>query len=344
MDEKEEEEIVVDNPVVNAFLNDSDNGSDNAAEIEENSLDNEKNDAEEENEPLESAADNTVDNESTLHGEQEENTEELDEELEEEFEDEFPEDGEGSPDEEEEEDNFDFPDDEDDYEDEDEDILENYAEEEDDGEKRIEDVVNDATGDSAKNIEALKDLGELAIDFLDDTKAQLCSAISGQASSQYASGKKLNKALLKAFVAYMNSQDVKAPSPAGTLLLTLALWGLPALGTAYFHRKQVQKANKKKAKEQINQGTEKETEEEVRGESKSDGPKEQEPVNYKETKECKDKRRMFDLHASTGCYSRDLSGKFAKASLAGEKPSPELQELIDKGCDNVKIRSILYPK
>lgn len=342
MDEENEEETITNNAVVNEFVN----GSDNAVEAEENHADTVENAAETENSISDNAVESTVDNESTMPVEEEENDvefpDELEADLEEEIEDDLEEDYEEESNDEdwdEDEDEFDFPEDE-----EDEDILGSYSEDEQSDQQPLSEAINDATNDSAKNLDTLKDLGELVIDFLDDSKAQLCSAISGQAPSQYASGQKLNKALLKAFVAYMDSQEVKAPTPLGTLLLTLALWGLPALGTAYFHRKKAQKARKKKAQEAAVQEIEQEEEEqEVPGEAKSDTPT-SESIDYTQTKEYKDKRRLFDLHAKTGCYSRDLTGRFAKSSLAGEKPSTELQALLDQGFDNVKIRSILYPK
>lgn len=355
MPEENEEKTRVDNELVNAFVNAADNESLNASETDKNHAGTVKNAAEIENEHLVNASDNAVDNESSMPVEQEENAVDPDGEFEEELESEKEEEeDEVSEDLEEEEfeeedDEFDFPEEE-----EEDDVLGSYAEDESSETKSVEEVVNNATGDSAKNLDALKDLGELVIDFLDDSKAQVCSAISGQPSSQYASGQKLNKALLKAFVAYMDSQEVKAPTPLGTLLLTLALWGLPALGTAYFHRRKAQKAKKQQVKEAIHQAAnleeseselEESGEEEVsEGEAKSDTPDTETNIVYTQTKEYKDKRRMFDLHANTGCYSRDLTGKFAKTSLAGEKPSSELQALIDQDFDNAKIRSIIYPK
>lgn len=369
MPEENEKETTAENGVVNAFVNAADNESLNAAETARNHADTVENAAEIKNEPLvnavDNAADNAVDNELSMPVDQspsqanwESPTSELEtspSELEtggaEDLEDEE------SPSKletgEEEEDEFDFPEDDFEEEEEDDDVLGSYAEDELNGTKSVEEVVNNATGDSAKNLDALKDLGELVIDFLDDSKAQVCSAISGQPSSQYASGQKLNKALLKAFVAYMDSQEVRAPTPLGTLLLTLALWGLPALGTAYFHRRKAKKAKKQQTKEAIHQEVNSEELESKSesdednvpvGEAKSDTPDSETSIDYTQTKEYKDKRRMFDLHANTGCYSRDLTGKFAKTSLAGEKPSSELQALIDQGFDNTKIRSIIYPK
>jgi len=355
MPEENEEKTKVDNELVNAFVNAADNESLNVGETDKNHAGTVKNAAEIENEHLVNASDNAVDNESSMPVEQEENAVDPDEEFEEELESEKEEEEDDEVSEDLEDEEFEEEDDEFDFPEEDDDVLGSYAEDESSETKSVEEVVNNATGDSAKNLDALKDLGELVIDFLDDSKAQVCSAISGQPSSQYASGQKLNKALLKAFVAYMDSQEVKAPTPLGTLLLTLALWGLPALGTAYFHRRKAQKAKKQQAKEAIHQEenseespseleTEKEEEEVSEGEAKSDMPDPGTSVDYTQTKEYKDKRRMFDLHANTGCYSRDLTGKFAKTSLAGEKPSSELQALINQDSDNAKIRSIIYPK
>lgn len=327
--------------LVNA-TNEEENVSFNAANEEENVLFNAANEEEKiENEEVLNALESDEELQEEIDEELEEeeleekaDTMDFDEEEESEIElDDFDQE-EGFEEDQDEE--FDFPDDE-----EDEDVLGSYQQEAEE-EKKVEDVVNDATNGSAKNLEALKDLGELVIEFMDDSKAHLCAAISGQPASKYASGKKMNKALLKAFIAYMDSQEVKAPSPMGTLLLTLALWGLPALGTAYFHRRQL--AKKKKEQEALNQTANEEPneEQEVEGEAISDEP-ESTNIDYSQTKEFKGKRTMFDVHASTGCYCRDLEAKYVNVNLAKEQPSPEIKTLIDQNQSNPQIRSILYP-
>lgn len=339
MEEENKQENVEENATENEIVNGFVNGSLNDGETDTNHAGTVENTEKIENGNLDNAVESTVDHELSIPLEQEENTVELHEEntedLEEEIEGEWNED---DPEnwEEEEEDGYEFPDEEE------EDILGSYAQEEK-GEKPIEEVLDDATGDSVKSKEALKDLGELIIDFMDDSKANLCSAISGQDASKYASGQKLNKALLKAFIAYMDSQEVKAPTPFGTLMITLALWGLPSLAASYFHRRQAKKAEKQAVERQNT--TETKEGPEVTGESKTDSLATGTlKVDFTQTKEYQDKRRLFDLHASTGCYSRDLSGKFAKISLSSEKPSPAVQALIDQGYDNAKIRSTLYPE
>lgn len=333
--------------VVNNFLNASENASENelenALENEvENTLENaekcvfdHKNTEKMENEHLKNDREPPLENDrnSTLENDPE-TTVEIEEEMDSEMEDDL---GENMGDawqeedyqehEEEtedlEEDTWGFPDEE-----ENADPLDESVEQDAEQEKNMEDIYSEVTGDSAKNNELLLGLGDLVMEKLDNSKALICSAISGKDPANYTSDKRLNKALLKAFVNYLNSQELKAPSPFGTLLFALAIWGLPTLGAAYFHRIQSKKAGNDLVEDLI----------EVEAEAQSDGE------DYSQTKEFKDNRRVFTIHKETGCYNRTPDGKFCRTSVATEKPSPAIQKLLDQDLDSAAIRELLYPK
>lgn len=318
MPPKNEEENALENEAVNDFVN----GEENDVENEGNRISDEINAGENENAFSENEDEMDV-----------ENAEEMDEELEGDFPIEEDEDLE-----EEEEDEFDFPDEDEDYNALDDDVLDDAigGEEED---KTIDEVFSDVTGDSVKNLELLEELGELAIEKLDDSKAMLCSAISGESPARYASDKKLNKALLKAFVNYLRSNNVKTPSPLNALLLVLLMWGLPTLGAAFFHRSKAKKAAKKRAAKKAER-TESIIEDlEIEGEAQSDSIQE---IDYTNLKEYQEGRRLFTVHKETGLYNRTPKGQFCKTSLANEKPSPVIQRMLDEGLASAEIREIIY--
>lgn len=312
MPPENEEENALENEVVNDFVNDVEN--------EGNRISDEINAGENENAFSENEDEMDV-----------ENAEEMDEELEGDFP--IEEDDDLEEEEEEEEDEFDFPDD-----DLDDDVLDDAigGEAED---QTIDEVISDATGDSVKNLELLEELGEMAIEKLDDSKAMLCSAISGESPARYASDKKLNKALLKAFVNYLRSNNVKTPSPLNALLLVLLMWGLPTLGAAFFHRSKAKKAAKKRAAKKAER-TESIIEDlEIEGEAQSDSIQE---IDYTNLKEYQEGRRLFTVHKETGLYNRTPKGQFCKTSLANEKPSPVIQRMLDEGLASAEIREIIY--
>lgn len=311
----------LENEEENEVLNDFVNGEENDLENDGNRISDEKNAAENEKAFLENDPETTV-----------ENAEEIDEELDEEFPIEEEEDLE--------EDEFDFPEDEEDYNSLDEDPLDeaiNGAPED----TPVDDLFSEITGDSVKNLELLEELGELAIEKIDDSKAMLCSAISGESPARYASDKKLNKALLKAFANYLRSNNVKAPSPLGSFLLVLAMWGLPTLGAAFFDRNKAKKAAKKQAIKKAKEAAESIVEDiEIEGEAQSDHS---EPsFDYTSLKEHQENRRIFTVHKESGCYNRTPKGQFCKTSLANEKPSPVIQQMLDEGLNSAQIREYLY--
>lgn len=340
------------NELENDPENDFVNGEENDLENEGNRLSDEKNAEENENAFLENDSEINVENAEEMNVE---NDSETDEELEgyfldpDDFEDNFEDELEEDSEDEEVEDEFDFPEDEspskleteeDEFdfpeEDEEEDPLDDAISggSEDTG---VDELLSDLTGDSVKNLELLEELGELAMEKIDDSKAMLCSAISGESPARYASDKKLNKALLKAFANYLRSSNVKKPSPLGSLLLVLAMWGLPTLGAAFFHRSKAKKAAVKKAKEAGDSIIE---DIEIEGEAQSDS--EEGVLDYTNLKEYQENRRIFTVHKESGCYNRTAKGQFCKTSLSDEKPSPEIQRMLDEELTSAAIRERIY--
>jgi hypothetical protein len=329
------------NELENDPENDFVNELENELKNEGNRLSDEKNAGGNENAFLENDSEMPVENAEKMTVE---NASETDEELEgyfldpDDFEDQLEEDTED----EELEDEFDFPED-DEFEfpeDEEEDPLDDVIS---DGpeETAVDDLLSEITGDSAKNLELLEELGELAMEKIDNSKAMLCSAISGESPARYASDKKLNQALLKAFANYLRSNNVKKPSPLGSLLLVLAMWGLPTLGAAFFHRSKAKKAAKKQALKKAKAAGDSIVEDiEIEGEAQSDS--EEGSFDYTNLKEHQENRQIFTVHKTSGCYNRTPKGQFARITLASEKPSPEIQQMLDEGLTSGEIRERIY--
>lgn len=324
------------NELENDPENDFVNGEENDLENEGNRLSDEKNAGENENAFLENDLEIPVENAEEMNVE---NDSEIAEELEGYFLE--PDDFEDVSEDEELEagDEFDFP--------EDEEYLDEAADPLDDAisggseDTGVDELLSDLTGDSVKNLELLEELGELAMEKIDDSKAMLCSAISGESPARYASDKKLNKALLKAFANYLRSSNVKKPSPLGSLLLVLAMWGLPTLGAAFFHRSKAKKAAKKQAVKKAKAGGDSMLEDiEIKGEAQSDS--EEGSFDYTNLKEYQENRQMFTVHKTSGCYNRTPKGQFSRITLASEKPSPEIQRMLDEGLTSAAIRERIY--
>jgi hypothetical protein len=189
--------------------------------------------------------------------------------------------------------------------------------------------VKKATGDSPKNLQNLAELGEMALDLADMWKAQLCSAIGGQYPAEYTSDQKAKKALIAAFKEYLSSQEIKAPTPFATLMIALAMWGLPSFGTAFWHKYQLKKMEK-----------------EVSGDKQADteplADMQTDVKDYSPLNEFKENRRLFTLHKTKGTYNRTPNGTFSGIDVSEEMPSPEIQELIDQGLKCREIRTIIY--
>jgi hypothetical protein len=337
------------NELENDPENDFVNELENELENEGNRLSDEKNAGENENAFLENDSEMNVENAEKMNVE---NDSEIEGELEGYFldPDDFEDQLEERSEDEELEDEFDFPEDEEDIEEDDEFDFPEDEEEEDSLDDAIsggsedtgvDELLSDLTGDSVKNLELLEELGELAMEKIDDSKAMLCSAISGESPARYASDKKLNKALLKAFANYLRSSNVKKPSPLGSLLLVLAMWGLPTLGAAFFHRSKAKKAAKKQAVKKAKAAGDSIVEDiEIEGEAQSDS--EEGIFDYTNLKEHQENRQMFTVHKTSGCYNRTPKGQFARITLASEKPSPEIQRMLDEELTSAAIRERIY--
>lgn len=227
--------------------------------------------------------------------------------------------------------------------------------------RTIKEQVKESVGDSTKSLESLAMLGEAIMDFLDNSKAQLCAAISGKEAALYASDQKAKKALIEATKTYLQQVGVKGPTPAQTFLIAVGMWLLPSLGTAGIHRLKIVLAKKKQqelgsmpaaapvapsytppaaaytpAVETAPQYQPAETT--IPNNPVVDPVS---VVDYSQTKEYQAKRRLFDRHAK-GTYRYLADGTYANVDLADEYPSPELLPLLEEGKSNADIRELLY--
>lgn len=206
----------------------------------------------------------------------------------------------------------------------------------------VAETIQNAAGDSAKNAENLATLGELVLDFIDDGKAHLCAAISGEHAAEYAGDKKAKAALLEAFKVYIGTMGVGTPSPFWTFMLAIGVWGAPTLGAAYWHKVQKDKAKAKFSEVEITY---------IKDLPTTNNHVQSEPVeqksepakkDYSHLKEVQTKRKLFTIHKTAGVYNRTPDGTFSKISLSSEKPSPEIQFLIAAGKTCAEIREIIY--
>lgn len=188
-----------------------------------------------------------------------------------------------------------------------------------------EEKIKQVNGDSKKNLDNLATLGKMGLDMLDAWKSQLCSAIGGDHPAEYTSEEKHKEALLAAFQEYLRSQEFKAPTPFGTLMIALAIWGLPSISMAFMQKYEfLPSARSEQKKREAEQAT---------AEAKTD---------YSHLKEFKEGRRLFTIHKTKGTYNRSPKGTFSAIDVSDEYPSPEIQALIDQGKTSPEIRTLLY--
>lgn len=214
----------------------------------------------------------------------------------------------------------------------------------------VEEEIKKVTGDSAKNLKNLSDLGAIAFDAVDMWRAQLCGAIANQDPAYYSSDQKAKTAVIEAIKEYFASKEVSTPSPFWTMIIAIGIWGLPPLGIAFWHsrnRWQQQKQSDNSdvvveyiPKMEVVKRPTQETVNIIVEEPVQEEPK-QENI-YKNTKEYKDGRKAFSIHKTKGCYNRLPDGTFCQIDLAKDYPSPEIQKLIDEGLSNQEIRDIIY--
>jgi hypothetical protein len=222
------------------------------------------------------------------------------------------------------------------------------------GDTTVEEQVEKSTGASTKSLETLASLGEMVLDYLDNSKAQLCAAISGKEAALFASDQKAKKALIEATKTYVQEIGLKPPTPTQTFLLAVGMWLLPSFGLAGFERFKLI-TNKKKEKvvppapaapapsAPVEQVSDKQ-------EPIENTPAEEAPsqiayqgteIDYTKCKEYEGKRRLFDRHAK-GTYRHLSDGTYANVDLATEFPSAEVLELLEAGKTNAEIRAVLY--
>lgn len=207
----------------------------------------------------------------------------------------------------------------------------------------LNNVKQEPTTTVAKEIEKIKKVGKRSASIwkrisdtgfkeMDTIKAQLCAKISGRHAAHYVSDDSMRDILIDALMDYFEEVDIAKPTPGQTLLVALAMWiGLPVLDAGrhrFFDEQQ------KLEEETPVAPTPQETPVVPINKPKA--------IDYSQTKEYKDNRRSFKLHATNGCYNSLPNGTFCKISVADEKPSPEVQALIDQGLTNPEIRKIIY--
>lgn len=189
--------------------------------------------------------------------------------------------------------------------------------------------LQEPVSNSPKNLENIEKLAHIVLNGADVLKAQFCSKISGEHVAEYLADDNLKATLIEAIKEYLATQEIKAPTPFGTLMLTLAMWTLPPLGMAVWDKYQVNKTTKKNKTSTTS--TEQPIEQEP-GEAKTD---------YSHLKEYQEQRKIFSLNKTKGTYNRTPKGTFIKVEHANEEPSPIIKEWIDAGLTNKEIRERL---
>ena len=230
----------------------------------------------------------------------------------------------------------------------------------DPGDTTVDEQIGKSTGESTKSLDTLSALGEMVLDYLDNSKAQLCAAISGKEAALFASDKKAKKALIEATKTYVQEIGLKPPTPAQTFLLAVGMWLLPSLGLAGFERFKLIRSKKEiklitpvaptpAPAEQVS-----DTQEPTPIESTpiENTPEEEAPVqekteyqgtqiDYTKCKEYEQTRRLFDRHAK-GTYRHLSDGTYANVDLAAEFPSAIVLRLLEADKTNAEIRATLY--
>jgi hypothetical protein len=194
-----------------------------------------------------------------------------------------------------------------------------------------------ATGDSAKNLKNLADLGEIAFSYIDLAKAQLCSSISGQHVAQYTTDEKAKKVLISSVHEFLSTQEIKAPTPLMTLLFAVGTWAAAGFGAAFWHKYQIKQMEETELKTEPTPAAA--APEEMVEEVVEQG----EPVSdFSHLKEYQDGRKLFAIHKTTGTYKHLPDNTYCAIDIADESPSPELLDLIEQNKTNPEIRAILY--
>lgn len=188
-----------------------------------------------------------------------------------------------------------------------------------------QETIAKATGESKRNLENLDRLAGIALDWADGFKANMCSQMSGEQAAIFAADQKQTKALIEAGKELLNTMEVKAPTPAGTFALAFIMWGIAPFATAFAFKKKWIPSVDPVYKEQ----------------EKGEQPK-KDNSKYKDLKEVKQGRKVFDVFKDKGTYRTTPKGAFAKKSVSNERPSPVILDMIQDGKTNEEIREVLY--
>lgn len=194
--------------------------------------------------------------------------------------------------------------------------------------------VKKATGDSPKNRKTLHNISEVIFEEADIFKAQICSALSGEHTSLYVANQERKKIVIDAVAEWLNMQEVKAPSPFGTLILALGVWLLPSLGTAFYQKYKLKAAQK--TTPTVVQPKPATADGEAAPKDEPQAPP------YAHLKEYQENRRAFSIHKTKGVYNKLPNGTFCPIATAEEFPSPEIQAMLDEGLTSAQIREKIY--
>lgn len=214
----------------------------------------------------------------------------------------------------------------------------------DPGDTTVDEQVEKSTGASTKSLETLASIGEMVMDYLDNSKAQLCAAISGKEAALFASDQKAKKALIEATKTYVQEIGLKPPTPTQTFLLAVGMWLLPSLSLAGLERVKMITAKKKTIVPKPTGNQVRDYQEPAAGTEAAafnETVEEEQATDYTQCKEYQEKRRLFDRHAK-GTYRHLSDGTYANVDLANEFPSAMVLELLEAGKTNAEIRAILY--
>ena len=193
---------------------------------------------------------------------------------------------------------------------------------------KVEEVIPPTSPKNLKNIEKL---GKVALARVDVMKAKACANLSGQHMAEYLADEEMMDALLDAIKEYINSMEYKAPTPFGTLIITVLLWGVPSFGLALWHKYSMPKPAQTPGPAQETTSTN----------FNQDAPNKS---DYSHLKEFQDGRKVFATNKQKGTYNTTANGTFVKVEHADEYPAPIILQWLNEGLTNKEIREKLYGK
>lgn len=183
-------------------------------------------------------------------------------------------------------------------------------------------------------------LVDKGLKFVEGLNVRLCLSISGDKNpSAYTNTEDDRKEFAEELSEYLNDTGFTMSPTMAILISAIFFFGTP-LFNAWGVRQE--KAAKEKA-EAIRQ--QKIQEQAEREKAEAEAAAQANPAATTICKEARERRKSFEVHATTGCYkfpANSARGQDAiKVGDAVERPSPEAQALIDKGLSNAEIRKEL---